>query len=99
MTVSDEDDIFILLKILEKNGDFQKNNFDIEIFEILEQKVDQIKKAEWDIKVPDLKVKGKEWLKSQVSRAFLPNYFDQYKKYLYYLKFYHYSLHIEKYYY
>ena len=50
--------------------------------EILEKKVDQIKKAEWDIEVPDFKVKGKEWLKSQVSRAFLPRYFPGYKKYL-----------------
>ena len=50
--------------------------------EILEKKVDQIKKAEWDIEVSDTKVKGKEWLKSQVSRAFLPNYFPGHKKYL-----------------
>jgi len=50
--------------------------------EILNKKVDQIKKAEWDIEVPSFKVKGREWLKSQVSRAFLPNYFPGYKKYL-----------------
>ena len=50
--------------------------------EILEKKVDQIKKAVWDIEVPGFKVKGKEWLKSQVSRAFLPRYFPGYKKYL-----------------
>ena len=50
--------------------------------EILEEKVDLIKKAEWDIKVSDNKVKGREWLKSQVSRAFLPKYFPDYKKYL-----------------
>ena len=50
--------------------------------EILEKKVDQIKKAEWDIHVSDNKVKGREWLKSQVSRAFLPKYFPDYKKYL-----------------
>ena len=49
---------------------------------VLETKVFQIKKAEWDIKVPVSKVKGREWLKSQVSRAFLPNYFPGYKKYL-----------------
>ena len=52
-----------------------------EQIEILEKKVNQIKKAEWDIEVPDSKIKGKEWLKSQVSRAFLPNYFPGYKKY------------------
>ena len=45
-------------------------------------KVDEIKSAEWDIKVPEFKVKGKEWLKSQVSRAFLPKYFPNYEKYL-----------------
>jgi hypothetical protein len=46
------------------------------------KKVDEIKSAEWDIEVPAFKVKGKEWLKSQVSRAFLPKYFPNYKKYL-----------------
>ena len=46
------------------------------------EKVDEIKSAEWDIEVPDYKVKGKEWLKSQVSRAFLPKYFPNYEKYL-----------------
>ena len=50
--------------------------------EILEKKVDQSKKAEWDIQVSASKVKGKEWLKSQVSRAFIPKYFPGYKKYL-----------------
>ena len=45
-------------------------------------KVDEIKSAEWDIEVPDYKVKGKEWLKSQVPRAFLPKYFPNYEKYL-----------------
>ena len=49
---------------------------------ILSSKVDEIKLAEWDIKVPSLKVLGKEWLKSQVSRAFLPKYFPDYEKYL-----------------
>ena len=46
------------------------------------KKVDEIKPAEWDIQVPPDKVKGKEWLKSQVSRAFLPKYFPNYEKYL-----------------
>jgi len=50
--------------------------------EDLLNQVDEIKSAEWDIKVPDYKVKGKEWLKSQVSRAFLPKYFPNYEKYL-----------------
>ena len=50
--------------------------------DILSKKVDQIKSAEWDINVPAFKVKGREWLKSQVSRAFLPKYFPNYEKYL-----------------
>ena len=45
-------------------------------------KVEEIKSAEWDIKVPVSKIKGREWLKSQVSRAFLPKYFPNYHKYL-----------------
>tara|TARA_B110001450_G_scaffold235754_1_gene240709 strand:+ start:19 stop:930 length:912 start_codon:yes stop_codon:yes gene_type:complete len=50
--------------------------------EILLNKVDEIKPAVWDIEVPTNKVKDKEWLKSQVSRAFLPKYFPNYEKYL-----------------
>ena len=49
---------------------------------ILSGKVDEIKSAEWDIDVPSFKVIDKEWLKSQVSRAFLPKYFPNYEKYL-----------------
>ncbi len=48
----------------------------------LSTKVDEIKNAKWDIKVSSIKVGGKEWLKSQVSRAFLPSYFPSYEKYL-----------------
>ena len=50
--------------------------------ETILNKVDNIKKAEWDIEVPGYKVIGKEWLKSQISRAFLPKYFPGYEKYL-----------------
>ena len=49
---------------------------------LLTKKVDEIKSAEWDIDIPTFKVIGKEWLKSQVSRAFLPRYFPNYEKYL-----------------
>ena len=49
---------------------------------ILSLKVDVIKPADWDIEVPNFKIKGREWLKSQVSRAFLPKYFPGFKKYL-----------------
>ena len=45
---------------------------------ILSPKVDEIKLADWDIEVPNFKIKGREWLKSQVSRAFLPKYFPNY---------------------
>jgi len=48
----------------------------------ISKKIDEIKSAEWDIKVPENKVKNKDWLKSQVSRAFLPKYFPNYEKYL-----------------
>ena len=48
----------------------------------LSLKVDEVKAAEWDIEVSDSKIKGREWLKSQVSRAFLPKYFSNYEKYL-----------------
>ena len=50
--------------------------------EKLSLKVDEIKSAEWDIEVSDSKIKGREWLKSQVSRAFLPKYFPSYEKFL-----------------
>ena len=50
--------------------------------ENLSKYVDEIKSAKWDIEVPGYKVKNKEWLKSQVSRAFLPKYFPNYEKYL-----------------
>ena len=53
-----------------------------EQIQILSKKVNQIKKAKWDIEVPDSKIKKREWLKSQISRAFIPNYFPNYKKYL-----------------
>lgn len=48
----------------------------------IEKKVYKLKKAEWNINVPKYKTFGKEWLKSQVSRAFLPNYFPEFDKYL-----------------
>jgi len=50
--------------------------------EKIKNKVYSVKKAEWDIPVSSLKVKGKEWLKNQVSRAFLPKYFPSFEKYI-----------------
>ena len=54
----------------------------LEQVKIIEKKVYKIEKAKWDIEVPNFRVAGKEWLKSQVSRAFLPRYFPEFKKYL-----------------
>ena len=51
-------------------------------FSIIKNKVFSIKKAKWDIEVSSHKVNGKEWRKSQVSRAFLPDYFPEFEKYL-----------------
>ena len=53
-----------------------------EQIKILKEKTDIIKKAKWDIPVPAYKTLGKEWLKSQVSRAFLPDYFPNFEEYL-----------------
>ena len=39
--------------------------------EKLSKKVDEIKPAEWNIEVPEFKVKGKEWLKSFLTILFL----------------------------
>jgi hypothetical protein len=49
---------------------------------IIEKKVYKVKKANWDIEVPNYKIAGKEWLKSQISRAFLPSYFPEFNKFL-----------------
>ena len=46
----------------------------------IENKVFKIKKAEWDIKVSENRIKNREWLKSQVCRPFLPNYFPEFDK-------------------
>jgi len=74
------------IKIFEKSKDIAICILDAGLTKdqktILSKKVDEIKSAEWDIEVSSFKVKGKEWLKSQVSRAFLPKYFPNYEKYL-----------------
>jgi len=49
---------------------------------LIENEVHKVRKANWDIEVPSYKVLNKEWLKSQVSRAFLPNYFPEFDKFL-----------------
>ena len=92
VTLADSNYYEMLIELIESIRIFkQSTNVDICVLdaglssdqiERLTNKVDNIKKAEWDIKVPNYKVLGKEWLKSQVSRAFLPNYFPDYEKYL-----------------
>ena len=49
---------------------------------ILASKVDEIKSSEWDIKISQFKTRGKKWLKSLITRAFLTEYFPGYEKYL-----------------
>ena len=41
-----------------------------------------IKKAEWNVGVPKYKILGRDNLKTQVARAFLPDYFNNYKLYV-----------------
>ena len=92
VSLSDEKYFELLLELIESINNFnQSKAVDICILDagmndnqikILDQKVKQIKKAEWDIDVPGYKVRNKEWLKSQVSRAFLPNYFPDYENYI-----------------
>ena len=38
--------------------------------------------AKWNVEVPNYKILGRENLKTQVARAFLPNYFNDYKVYI-----------------
>ena len=41
-----------------------------------------IKSTEWNVEVPKYKILGRENLKTQVARAFLPDYFEDYKLYI-----------------
>ena len=52
------------------------------IRKILSKKVDDIKYAEWHIKIPKYKTLGKEWLKSMTARVYLPNYFPNYENFI-----------------
>ena len=42
----------------------------------------KVKDAIWNTKVPSYKILGRDHLKTQVARAFLPNYFENYKVYI-----------------
>ncbi len=92
VTLADSNYFELLIELIDSIKEKDKNNsvsicildagLTKEQNEIIKTKVYSIKKAKWDIKVPKFKVAGKEWLKSQVSRAFLPDYFPEFKKYL-----------------
>ena len=92
VSMSDKNYFELLLELIESIKRFpQSKDIDICVLDagltseqknILSKKVNEIKKAEWDIEIPMLKHLGKEWLKSQVSRAFIPKYFPHYEKYL-----------------
>ena len=92
VSMSDSNYFHLLIELIDSIQGFNESK-DISIcildaglseneIDILSKKVDFIKKAKWDVEVPNYKVMGKEWLKSQVSRAFLPEYFPGFKKYI-----------------
>ena len=90
VTLSDSNYFPLLQELIHSIRKFkQSENIDICVLDaglspdqidLISTKVDEIKKADWDIDIPFYK-KGKEWLKSQISRAFLPKYFPNYDKY------------------
>jgi len=92
VTMSDSKYFELLLELVDSINSFEESKkisicvlnagLTNEQLDLLKVKVSIIKKAEWDIKVPDYKIFQKEWLKSQVSRAFLPKYFPGFQKYL-----------------
>ena len=92
VTLADSNYFELLLELINSIKRFEQSNtvsiclldagLEEDQFKNLENKVDIIKKANWDIEVPKYKVLGKEWLKSQVSRAFLPDYFPEFDEYL-----------------
>ena len=50
--------------------------------EYLKNKIDYLKTANWDIEISKIKSRGRNYLKNHVCRAFLPNYFPDYEKYI-----------------
>ena len=91
VTLSDSNYFSLLEELIHSIREFKESeNVDICVLdaglepdqiEKISASVNNIKKADWDIEIPFYK-KKKEWLKSQVSRAFLPKYFPNYEKYL-----------------
>ena len=92
VTLSDSGYFHLLEELIDSIHSFEEsNNISIcvldagltnEQIDKIKNKVFSIEKAKWDIPASSFKVQGKEWLKSQVSRAFLPNYFPSFDKYI-----------------
>ena len=74
------------IKSFEKSKDTAICILDVGLTEqqksILSIKVDEIKPAVWDLKVPAIRVRGKDWLKSMVARVYLPKYFPKYENFI-----------------
>ena len=92
ITSADANYYYLLSELVDSIKRFEgSNNIAICVFDAglteaqknkLSSKVDEIILSEWDIKVPEGKIKGREWLKNFINRAFLPKYFPNYEKYL-----------------
>jgi len=74
---------------LESNNLLQEYDFAIldtglisDQIDYFKQKGALIKKAKWNVSVPSYKIRNRDHLKTQVARAFLPDYFEGYKVYL-----------------
>jgi len=86
VTLADSNYFELLIELISSIKNFnQSKNISICVLDaglkddqiqILKEKVDEVKKAKRDIEVSKLKAIGKEWLKSQVSRAFCLSIFQ-----------------------
>lgn len=79
-------ELFLSLK---KNNIFNEYHFAIldtglakDEYEYFKDHKVKIIEAEWNVEVPKYKVLGRNHLKTQVARAFLPDYFPNYKVYI-----------------
>ena len=90
VSLADENYFHLLEDLIDSIRSFeQSRNYSICILDAgmteaqinkIKNKVYTIKKANWDIEVNQTKVRNREWLKSQVCRPFLPNYFPEFDK-------------------
>ncbi len=65
----------ISLGVLDGGLNYEQKDF-------LKNKVDYLKTANWDIEVSKIKSRGRNYLKNHICRAYLPNYFPGYEKYI-----------------